>query len=109
MCRRPGCCATAATTACGWAFTCSCWRGASCLAVGSSGCGAVIAGCSRSGSILRPEPAMQITAQMQEGRVGAGQQLLSDPLLFRRLGLEGLGHGIAEAPYPGHGADMEPR
>src|SRR5690554_245853 len=109
MCRRPGCCATAATTACGWAFTCSCWRGAPCLAVGSSGCGAVIAGCSRWGSILRPEPAVQITAQMQVGRMGAVQQLLFDHLLFVRLGLEGLGHVIVKYPYPGHVAAIEPR
>src|SRR5690606_36575643 len=109
MCRRPGCCATAATTACGWAFTCSCWRGAPCLAVGSSGCGAVIAGCSRWGSILRPEPAMQITAQMQVGRMGAVQQLLFDHLLFVGLRLEGLGHVVVEYPYPGHVAAIEPR
>src|SRR5690554_3245872 len=109
MCRRPGCCATAATTACGWASTCSCWRGAPCLAAGSSGCGAAIAGCSRWGSILRPEPAVQITAQMQVGRMGAVQQLLFDHLLFVRLGLEGLGHVIVEYPYPGHVAAIEPR
>src|SRR5690554_4463682 len=108
MCRRPGCCATAATTACGWGSTCSCWRGVPCLAAGSSGFGAVIAGCSRWGSTLRPEPAMQITAQMQVGRVGAVQQLLFDHLLFVGLGLEGLGHVIVEYPYPGHVAAVEP-